>query len=179
MKKNSDSSLLENIAEDKIAFELQKHDLLVAKPKSDRKGTDLLVFAEMADGVKFCRIQSKGRSLEHSDRSSVQIQVDYVTDGFLCFLYLYYSENLDELYLFLPEDIRQWKENKKGKYVLNFAKSNAREKLSSFLFDANKAQLIKTQISLAETHGEFQKMIYGMLTSTRSIAKIKFDITTN
>ena len=54
-----DTSTLENIAEDLISHKLQHHGLLVAKPKSDRLGTDLLVFAEMADGVKFCRVKTK------------------------------------------------------------------------------------------------------------------------
>jgi len=89
MKKTSDTSILENIAEDKISSELQKYDLLVAKPKSDRSGTDLLVFAEIADSVKFCRIQSKGRSLEYSSKSYIEIPKKYVTaivgwvDGFI------------------------------------------------------------------------------------------------
>lgn len=44
-----DTSVLENIAEDRISHELQRHELLVAKPKSDRSGTDLIVLAEMTD----------------------------------------------------------------------------------------------------------------------------------
>ena len=94
-------------------------------------------------------------------------------------MYLYYSNTTDELYLFLPEDIRQWKKNKRGKHILNFAKSNAKEKLSFYKFNANKAQLIKTQINLAEARGEFQKLIYGMITATRSVAKAKIEVTTN
>jgi len=129
MKKTTDTSVLEKIAEDKISFELQKHDLLVAKPKSDHLGTDLLVFAEIADSVKFCRIQSKGRSLEHSERSHIEINKDYATNGFICFLYLYFSYNSDGLYLFLPTDIKQWKIIQDKKYQLSFTRSNAREKL--------------------------------------------------
>jgi hypothetical protein len=120
MKKTTDTSILENIAEDKISFELQKYDLLVAKPKSDRSGTDLLVFAEIADSVKFCRIQSKGRSLEYSTKSYIEIPKDYVTDGFLVFLYIYFSFNSEELYVFLPTDIRQWRiNNRSGSANLN------------------------------------------------------------
>ena len=50
-------------------FRLLDAGLLVAKPKFDINGTDLLVFAEMKDGVKFCRIQCKGRSSEKEARA--------------------------------------------------------------------------------------------------------------
>jgi len=163
MKKTSDTSILENIAEDKISFELQKYDLLVAKPKSDRSGTDLLVFAEIADSVKFCRIQCKGRSLEYSSKSHIEIPKKYVTDGFLVFLYIYFSYNSEELYVFLPTDIRQWKNNNE-KYRLDFSRANAREKLSFYSFNLDKANLIKRVINLAETHGEFKRLIYGTIT---------------
>tara|TARA_R110001592_G_scaffold7032_3_gene39521 strand:+ start:66022 stop:66480 length:459 start_codon:yes stop_codon:yes gene_type:complete len=55
-----DTSTLENIAEDYISHRLQRSGMLVAKPKNDRLGTDLLVFDEINDGVKFCRVQAKG-----------------------------------------------------------------------------------------------------------------------
>lgn len=172
MKKTNDTSTLENIAEDKISFELQKYDLLVAKPKSDRLGTDLLVFAEMADSVKFCRIQSKGRSLEHSNKTYIEINKEYVTDGFLCFLYLYLSYSSDQLYLFLPVDIRQWK-LKNEKYRLDFTKANFEEKLNLYAFAPEKVQLIKTLISLAEVHSEFRMLNYGIGNITMPLPKIR------
>lgn len=162
MNKTPDTSILENIAEDKISFELQKYDLLVAKPKSDQKGTDLLLFKEIADNVKFCRIQSKGRSLEHSDQSFIEIPENYVTDGFLCFLYLYLSYNSDELYIFFPVDIKKW-EKPKGKYVLRIYKSTVSEKLSTYVFKPNKVQVINTLINAAEIHNEFRSLIYGQM----------------
>lgn len=172
MKKTTDTSILENIAEDKISFELQKYDLLVAKPKSDRSGTDLLVFAEIADGVKFCRIQCKGRSLEYSARSFIDIRKDYVTDGFLFFLYIYFSYNSEELYVFLPTDIRQWRV-KNDKYILELSRSNAVEKFKFYSFSPNKAELIKTLINLAETHGEFKSLIYGSANITTPLPQIR------
>jgi hypothetical protein len=176
MKKTNDTSTLENIAEDKISYELQKYDLLVAKPKSDRSGTDLLVFAEIADSVKFCRIQSKGRSLEHSNKSYIEISKEYVTDGFLCFLYLYFSNNSDQLYVFLPTDIRQWK-LKNEKYRLDFTKINSKEKLNFYIFNSDKAQLIKTLINLAEVHGEFRILNYGIVNLKMPLPKISAYVT--
>jgi len=161
MKKTNDTSTLENIAEDKISYELQKYDLLVAKPKSDRSGTDLLVFAEIADSVKFCRIHCKGRSLEHSNKSYIEISKEYVTDGFLCFLYLYFSDNSDQLYVFLPADIRQWK-LKNEKYRLDFTKINSKTKLDFYIFNSAKAHLIKELIKVAEVEGEFRILNYGI-----------------
>ncbi len=73
-----DTSILEKNAEAYISHKLLRHGLLVAKPMCDQSGTDLILFAEIADGVKFCRIQSKGRSLVNS-ASSIKIPKDYVT----------------------------------------------------------------------------------------------------
>ena len=43
--------------DDFLAHKLQRSGLLVAKPKFDRDGTDLIALMEVADGAKFCRIQ--------------------------------------------------------------------------------------------------------------------------
>ena len=62
-----DTKVLEMIAECLISAHLQDAGMLVAKPKFDSKGTDLLAFVKMDDGVKFCRIQCKGRCLDNSN----------------------------------------------------------------------------------------------------------------
>ena len=157
-----DTSTLEHIAEDKITYELQRNDLLVAKPKNDRLGTDLLVFAEIKDGVKFCRAQSKGRSLINSNTSNITVPKDYVTNGFILFLYLEVDSNTQNLYLFLPPEIREWSVNSSNKYQLNISKSSVLEKLEFFLYDSSKVELIKTIIKNAEIHDEFRGLIRGV-----------------
>lgn len=73
-----DTTKLEYTAEDLIAHTLQRSGILIAKPKFDREGAGLLAFAELADGVKFCRIQCKGRTLIDSN-SSIKIPTFYVS----------------------------------------------------------------------------------------------------
>lgn len=106
-----DTSTLENIAEDYISHRLQRCGMLVAKPKNDRLGTDLMVFDEINDGVKFCRVQAKGRSFASSGKTNVRIPIDYVTNGFVLFLYLEVSEkefdSEAKLYIFFPQEINQ------------------------------------------------------------------------
>ena len=113
-----DTSTLENIAESLISHKLQHYKLLVAKPMCDRLGTDLLVFSEISDNVKFCRIQAKGRSFANSKTSNIKIPKEYVTNGFLVFLYLEFNIDDQELYLFFPSDIRKWKTTN-GNYKLD------------------------------------------------------------
>ena len=82
------SSSLEHIAEDFIAHVLQRNHILVAKPKFDHNGTDLIALLDVADGAKFCRIQCKGRSLINCKRSHIDIPEGYVTDAFVVILFV-------------------------------------------------------------------------------------------
>ena len=85
----SDTKKLEMIAEDLISHKLQRHDILVAKPKFDRSGGDLLAMLSVEDGARFCRIQCKGRSLyTPRSKNKVVIRNEYVTDSFITFLYI-------------------------------------------------------------------------------------------
>jgi hypothetical protein len=83
-----DTSVMEYTAEDLIAHKLQRGGLLVAKPKFDQEGADLLALLDVADGAKFCRIQCKGRSFGGSPHSSVVVPMRYVTDAFVLFLFI-------------------------------------------------------------------------------------------
>ncbi|WP_211279484.1 hypothetical protein [Cognaticolwellia mytili] len=163
-----DTSVLENTAESKIAHELQKNGLLVAKPYFDQNGTDLLAFMNMSDGVKFCRIQSKGRSVPKGKSNNIHIPQNYVSHGFIVFLYLDFGDSTDELYMFLSSDLETWKINKKNEYVLSLTNSNVRSKLEKYVFNSSKVTLIKTIIENAETNGEFNKLIYAQITETFS-----------
>ena len=162
-----DTSVLENIAESKIAHELQKNGILVAKPFFDQNGTDLLAFMNMDDGVKFCRIQSKGRCVPKGKNNHIEIPKSYVSHGFIVLLYLDFGDNTDELYMFLSSDIETWTINKKNEYVLSVTNSNVKSKLNNYVFNASKVTLIKTLIENAETNGEFNKLIYAQVTEVR------------
>ena len=160
-----DTSQLANIAESHIASELQLQNILVAKPHFDILGTDLLAFMEMKDGIKFCRIQSKGRTLVNS-KSNVTIDKNYVTGAFVLFLYLVLENNRKELYMFIQSDIEKWSINNKNQYQLSLSPSNVRSKLEFYKYDASKAKLIETIINQAEISGEFKRLIYGKVEAT-------------
>ena len=148
--------------------ELQKNRILVAKPYNDQNGTDLLAFINMHDGVKFCRIQCKGRTVLASNKNNTDIPKSYVTNGFIVFLYLDFGDNTDELYMFLASDIRLWNLSPNNEYTLSLSHSNVREKLKRFRFESSKIVLIKHLIEQAETNGEFNQLIYAQVTETRS-----------
>ena len=155
-----DTAHLEYIAEDRISHELQRAGMLVAKPKFDRLGTDLVAFLEMGDGVKFCRVQCKGRSLASSD-SNVTVPAEYVTNGFVVVLYIDAGTENGHLYCFFANDVRQWHKTSGGVYQLALSRTSFETKLDFYQFDASKVHLIESLIRSAESSGEFHNLVYG------------------
>jgi hypothetical protein len=155
-----DTAHLEHIAEDLISHKLQRAGMLVAKPKFDRAGTDLLAFLEMGDGVKFCRIQCKGRSLTSSD-SHIKVPEAYVSNGFLVVLYLDTGGEHGDLYCFFANDIKQWHKTPLGEYKLSLSQASHDAKLKFYRLDESKVQLIESLIRSAETSAEFRGLVYG------------------
>lgn len=155
-----DRSPLEEIAEACITAELHRESFLVAKPKPDSLGTDLLAFVEMADGVKFCRIQCKGRSIAESS-SSLEIPKDYVSGAFIVILYIE-GKPRGDLYCFFQSDIEQWNLNERtNEYTYSIPRKSYRDKLQSYELSQAKFELIRKLIRSAETSGDFQRMVYG------------------
>ena len=154
-----DTSILENIAELKIAHELQKHGILVAKPFFDQNGTDLLAFMKMNDGVKFCRIQCKGRSLPKGKSSNISIPQSYVSNGFIVFLYLDFGDYKDGLYIFYTTEIKSWTLNENKEYVLSLTNSNVKDKLKKYILSYSRISMIKNLIQIEELMPEFNKIV--------------------
>ncbi|WP_201294548.1 hypothetical protein [Colwellia sp. 20A7] len=154
-----DTSQLEHEAEDYISSYLNRRSLLIAKPKFDVLGTDLLAFSEMNDGVKFCRIQCKGRSLLNSDNSNVHIPLNYVSDGFIVFLYIDAPLVEPQLYVFFPQEVKNWKLNKKNDFVLTFSRNNFESKLSPYKVSDLKVKALKLFIENANVSGEFKNLV--------------------
>ena len=157
-----DTSTLENIAEDYVSFELQRGGLLVAKPKNDRSGTDLLVFEQIGDGVKFCRLQVKGRSLISSKTTNITIKKEYVTNAFVVFLYLEVpdSENQPKLFVFFRSDVEKWNSTPKDEFQLNVNVSTYEKNLAGFSYNNIELGKIKYIISAAEIAGEFRRITF-------------------
>ena len=158
-----DTSKMEYTAEDLISYRLQRSGILVAKPKFDLKGTDLLAFIGMGDGVKFCRIQCKGRTVVERC-SEITIKKEYVTEGFIVFLYVDNGVFEDQnLYCFFSTEIKggdKWRA-RDDDYALSI-KKDFKSDLGSFEFDELKIRLIKSVISTAQNIGEFPQLFYGV-----------------
>lgn len=157
-----DTSHLEYVAEDLIAHRLQQAGLFVAKPKFDAEGTDLVAFREMADGVKFCRIQCKGRTLK-GRTSNVKIPTSYVTRGFIVFLYIEGDTYTGDLYCFFESEIKTWPLDNDSKHTLNLAPSNYKSELARYTFDKSKIDVILDLIQSAEISGEFKHVSHASM----------------
>ncbi len=99
-----DTKRLEQIGKDFISSTLQDSGILVAEPRFDRLGTDLIGFTSVDDEGKFCRIQCKYRELKKS--ISIKIDSKYVVGAFVLFLYIKYAGKR-HVFCFLPEDINR------------------------------------------------------------------------
>jgi hypothetical protein len=156
----SDTKLLEYVALHLIAHRLAKEDLFVALPSFDAEGTDLLVFADVKENAKFCKVQSKYRSLIRSESAHIEIPESYVTAHLIVFLFI---DNGDEssryLYCFFQEDISHWEKNEKDKYVLNFTKNTFQEKLASSLLDKDRIERIRAILEKVDSRKEILHFI--------------------
>ena len=135
-----DTTHLEYTAEDLIAHKLQRGGLLVAKPKFDRDGTDLIALMEVADGAKFCRIQCKGRTLINNKSSNVEIAEEYVKGAFWVFLYVDIGDDNPHIYCFSAKEIinnwklKKYKNSFKKYYYLSFTQKTVLNKGKKFNF---------------------------------------------
>lgn len=165
-----DTSHIEYTAEDLISHKLQLAGFLVAKPKFDREGADLLVFMNIDSGTKFCRIQCKGRSLLNSNSSNIEVFKSYISDAFILFLFINdSSESSANLFCFFADDIKKrwklktYKDSSKDFYRLSFSKSTFKNKskrnnLLDYLFTDKTVEKIKNIIKKSDANKEFDKM---------------------
>ncbi|WP_297189265.1 hypothetical protein [uncultured Porticoccus sp.] len=156
------ASSLEHIAEDLISHALQRKNVLVAKPKFDHNGADLLAFLDVSDGAKFCRIQCKGRSLLQTPKSHIEIASDYATDGLVVILFIEDGSPVEEsLYCFFGKEIRLWNKTNNHKYRLSFTKKSHRKKLYPYRFSPKKINEVIKCIIDVNVSGEFKHMEHG------------------
>lgn len=142
-----DNKPMEVEALDFVKNRIRKYGYNYADLSCDKKGTDLFAFKDItSDSVKVIKVQSKGRNIIEKV-SNVKIYQHYVTNDFVCFLYLKTDdEDNDYLYLYFQDDIVKWKENK-GKnqehdeYELYIGKDFV-EKNKQFLFNSVRAKLL-------------------------------------
>jgi len=157
-----DTTIMEYTAEDLIAHKLQRGGILVAKPRFDREGADLLAFQTVNDGAKFCRIQCKGRSLINSKGSHVDVPKKYLSTGFLLFLFVETGQQEEtHLFCFTSDDIRTNWHTHEDNYRLLISDSRLRTDFEAFAFNDQKIEQIKNIIKQTNIGQEMQKVIYG------------------
>lgn len=155
-----DSDYLENEAEYRVASELLRFGIIVAKPLIDKLGGDLLALLSVSDGARFIRIQSKGRSLENSKSCQIEIPKEYVSESFVCFLYLR-TPTLSEIKLsiFFSDEIGTWNQNKKNELSFSVSVGSYMEKLQAYEFDEVKANRLKEIIREADVEKQYELLI--------------------
>lgn len=180
-----DTTHLEYTAEDLISHKLQRGGLLVAKPKFDRDGTDLIALMEVADGAKFCRIQCKGRTLAGNKSSNVEIPEEYVKGAFFVFLYVETGNSEPCIFCFSTKDMKsRWilKTNKKTYkkfYYLGFTKSTIsnqenKANLLKFLFDNNSINKIKEITKMSVSKNEIE--LFHLIKKQQYLIRMKDEI---
>jgi len=153
------TSQLENVAESLIAHELMRMGFFVAKPLGDELGADLIAFAEFKDGVRFCRIQCKGRTVRDK-RTQVAVPQKYVTPAFVLFLYADLGVGTGHLFCFFSSDIRQWKIAKNGDYTVSITRKLVDGPLQFYRVNDEKMKFLRNLVESATQTGLFHEAVY-------------------
>jgi len=180
-----DTTHIAYTAEDLISYKLQHSGLLVAKPKFDREGADLLVLMNVENGAKFCRVQCKGRSLlKLKSKSHVKVPKSYIQGAFILILFIDDgNENETNLFCFSPNDIKKrWKlktlRNSDGDfYSLSFSKTTFKDvkrkgNLMEYYLSNHKIEEIKNIIRQADINKEFMQMV-TLLKNQKDLIKLQ------
>lgn len=166
----TDTTQIAYTAEDLISHKLEREGFLVAKPKFDQDGADLLVLTNVRDGASFGRVQCKGRSVIKQN-SFIEIPQKYVSDAFLVTLFIE-DGNHDEanLFFFFSEDIKKWV-LKKGIYRLSIDKNCYKETFLKYRFSPEKhPKKIRTLIEKTDVNKELQLLQPLMFSQSSSPA---------
>lgn len=159
-----DTSVLEYTAEDLVAHKLQREGILVAKPRFDQNGADLLALLQVRDGARFCRVQCKGRTLNPSSRAEVVVPLSYVTSGFVLFLFV--EEERHEqtnLYCFFSHDMKSSWRQRNDSFVLSIKEETFRDELRAYEATPDRITALKHIIPTTNVDEEFSRVIYGSL----------------
>jgi hypothetical protein len=152
-----DTKQIERIAVDRIAHELQRKDILVAEPRFDQNGADLLGLVEVNDDAKFCRIQCKGRSVADGKHPEVTIPCKYVSNGLVVFVYVETGDDEEpRVYCFFGDEVKKWKK-RENEYVLPLSK-NPLGGLDEYRFNDRRAEQIKDIMRFISIKREFAIM---------------------
>jgi len=129
-----DNKPTEEQAESYLKSKLLKFGFNLTKPSFDKNGSDLIIVDKIdSDKTKFLIVQSKGRILKGKQFSNIKIPKNYVKNNFIVFLYVIIEDSNESLFMFMPNDIKEWNFNNNN-YQLNFNS----EKVSSQYYEKRK-----------------------------------------
>lgn len=115
-----DNKPQEDQAESLVKFSLHEAGIKHGKPAFDQQGADLLILDNLDQKFStILKVQVKYRAISVEKVNNVTIDISYVTDNFLCFVYV---TGIDQpkLYIFFPEDFKEWHKGEK-KYTLQLS----------------------------------------------------------
>ncbi|MGR3318732.1 MAG: hypothetical protein ACUZ8O_09655 [Candidatus Anammoxibacter sp.] len=155
------TTMITKTVEDVVARRLEGLGFLVAKPKFDRDGTDLIALLQLRKSAKFCRIQCKGITLAKLEKNYITIPKKYFSDAFVLFLNIERENKYEtNLYCFLKTDIKKWKRTE-DIYYLQFNENDFKERLKFNEFNDDTEKLIRQLMKDSEISEEFRRLIYG------------------
>jgi hypothetical protein len=167
------SSAFEYTAEDLIAHKLQRQGILVAKPRFDIEGADLLAILQVRDGARFARVQCKGRTLLQGSRSEIAVRKQYVTPGFVVFLFIE-TQDLERTYLycFFQNDIIHLFKPRNEELTLSLKASAFASELKPYEAHPVRVELLKSIIPEVLVDEEFQRLVSVQVAATGGVRGI-------
>ncbi|MCX8534337.1 hypothetical protein [Chryseobacterium luquanense] len=154
---------LQKQAENHISSELLKYEFKVTEPFFDEEGTDLIIVQNInLKKTRFLKVQCKGRNIKNGT-SSVVIPISYIEENFVVFLYVIDKDKNDFLYLFLPEQVKEWKINKKNEYFLSINDNKITlDYFKSKLFNKDLSEILSQRLNKAEPKNYTSVLIDGI-----------------
>ena len=159
-KQTMEAQMLEKITVNTVSSKLMQNEIITAHPDVDLNGADLLGILKIDDGMKFARIQCKGRTIKHkNDSCEIKIKKEYITGTFTCILNIQYlHDNSEHLFCFFVNDIKVrkdlWKETS-DHFSLRPYGNTFRTKLDLFYFNKSRIKALKEIIEKSESGKEF------------------------
>jgi len=143
-----------------VSAKLMQHDIITAHPDVDLNGADLLAIMKIEDGAKFARIQCKGRTIKHHNRSCyIKIPKTYVTGTFTCVVNIsYLVDNSEHCFCFFANDIKGrpdlWKD-RSDSFSLSLYGNIFSKKADLFYLSDSRIIALKEMIKQADMNKEF------------------------
>ena len=152
-----DPQQVESAAQDHIASILARHNMLVAIPKFDKKGADLLIlYGYETSKTAILRVQSKGRTFGEDGRARVEIPKRYVTENFVLFCCFVDPSSIKTL-VFFNDDLEKYPE-KDGKIEISFYQKTIQD-YALLEFSTLKADRIKEILRRIDSAKEIQMVL--------------------